>query len=46
MRDRKGEEWREKLNGNHLRLIPGLCLENNKLIELKVAAGDVFSIRG
>ena len=36
-----------KLNGNHLRLIPGLYLEDkNKLIgEFKIVAGDGISIR-
>ena len=34
-----------KLNGNYLRLIPGLDLENNELIgELKMAAGLVILI--
>ena len=37
--DEKGEGMEEKLNGNHLRLIPGLCLEDNELIcEFKMAA--------
>ena len=51
MQDRKkgGVEGMEgKLNGNHLRLITGLCLEDrmNLLGELKMAAVDVISIKG
>ena len=35
------------MEGNYLRLIPGLCLEDNKLIgKFKMATGDVISIRG
>ena len=34
-----------KLNGNYLRLIPGLCLEENEFIgEFKMAVDDVISI--
>jgi hypothetical protein len=41
----KGME--EKLNGNQMRLIPGLCLEDNEFIgKFKMLAGDVISIRG
>jgi hypothetical protein len=43
-RQERGRGWREKLNGNYLRLIPGLCLE--ELIgKFKMAVGDVISIR-
>ena len=35
-----------KLNGNYLRLISGLCVEENDLGKFKMAAGDVISIRG
>ena len=47
LRDRKGGREKGKLNGNYLRLIPGLCLEENELIgKFKMAADDVNSIRG
>ena len=41
------EEWMEgNLKGNYLRLIPGLCLENNELIaKFMMAVGDNVSIR-
>ena len=46
VQDRKGEGVEGNLNGNHLRLIPGLYREQNKLIgEFKMAAGDVISVR-
>ena len=41
------EGMERKLNGNYLRLIPGLCLEENEFIgEFKMAVDDVISIRG
>ena len=41
------ERMKEKLNGNYLKLITGLSIEQNKLIdELKMAEGDMISIGG
>ena len=38
---------RGKFKGNYLRLMPWLCLEDNKLVgKFKMAAGDTVSIRG
>ena len=35
-----------KLNVNYLRLIPGLCLDDNEIIgQFKMAADNVISIR-
>ena len=35
------------LKGNYLRLMPGLCLENNELVgKFKMAAGNMVSIWG
>ena len=34
-----------KFKGNYLRLMPGLCLEENELVgKFKMAAGDIVSI--
>ena len=36
-----------KFKGNYLRLMPGLCLEDNELVgKFKMAMGDMVSIRG
>ena len=36
-----------KFKGNYLRLMPGLCLEDNELVgKFKMAADDMVSIRG
>ena len=45
-RNREKGGMEEKLNGDYLRLMPGLCLDNKtELIgEFKMAAGDVISI--
>ena len=41
------EELEEKLNGNHRKLIPGLCLEDNEFVgEFKMVSGDVICTRG
>ena len=34
------------LKGDYLRLMPGLCLEDRMNYKLKMAAGDMVSIRG